>query len=107
MLAVGLLGLATIAAVVVSNGNPAVALTPCIAALLSGDLGFPAAAAMLVLLVLAWSLEIPGDAFAGNLVQTPLRAIGAVLFAKLNGVIPIDALVVSGSTSCWCCSRSS
>ncbi len=97
LLVVGSLGLATIAAVVMSNGSPAAALAPCLAAVLVWAIWtLPLRVPMLTLLLLAWTLEIPGDAFAGNIVSTPLRAIGAVLFAKLNGVIPVGALVFSG-----------
>jgi len=91
------LAFVTAAAAVVSDGNAAVALAPCIAALLVWSIWkFPLRLPMLVLLALAWVLEIPGDAFASGRVRTPLHAIGAVLFAKLNGIVPIDALVVSG-----------
>ncbi len=97
LLVVGLLGLATTAAVVVSNGSLAVALTPCLVALMVWAIWvLPLRVPLLTLLALSWTLEIPGDAFAGNVVQTPLRAIGAVLFAKLNGVVPVEALVFSG-----------
>ncbi|TMB26875.1 MAG: O-antigen ligase family protein [Deltaproteobacteria bacterium] len=96
-LLVGLLCLFTIAAVVVSNGNPAVALAPSLIAVLVGVIWvLPLRVPMLTLLALSWTLEIAGDAFASNLVQTPLRVVGTLLFAKLNLSIPVDALVVSG-----------
>jgi O-antigen ligase/polysaccharide polymerase Wzy-like membrane protein len=95
-LVVGLLGLATIAAVVVGNGNPAVALAPCILALLLwGVWVLPLRVPMLVLLVLSWTLEVTGDAFAMGKVQTPWHALGALLFSKLNLTLPVDALVFS------------
>ena len=46
---------------------------------------------MLTLLVLAWALEVPGDAFAAGLVKTPWRMVGALLFGKLNQTLPIRA----------------
>jgi hypothetical protein len=96
-LLVGLLCLFTIAAVVVSNGNAAVALAPCLIAVLVGAVWvLPLRVPMLALLALSWTVEIAGDAFASNLVQTPLRVVGTLLFAKLNLSIPVDALVVSG-----------
>lgn len=97
LLALALLSLATIAAVVVGNGSPAVALTPVLLALLLWALwAFPLRLPMLTLLALSWTLEISGDAFAGNHVQTPLHVVGTLLFAKLNLTIPVDALVFSG-----------
>jgi len=96
-LLVGMLCLSTIAAVVVSNGSPAVALAPCLVAVLVGVVWVvPLRVPMLTLLALSWTVEIAGDAFACNLVQTPLRVVGTLLFAKLNLSIPVDALVVSG-----------
>jgi O-Antigen ligase len=96
-LLVGLLCLLTVAAVVMGNGSPAVALAPCVIALLVGAVWvFPLRVPMLTLLALSWTLEIAGDAFGSNLVQTPLRVVGTLLFAKLNLSIPVDALVVSG-----------
>src|SRR6266478_1528640 len=96
-LVVGLLSLATVAAVVVGNGNPAVALAPCILALLLwGVWVLPLRVPMLALLVLSWTLEITGDAFANGKVQTPWHALGSLLFAKLNLSIPVDALMFCG-----------
>jgi len=51
---------------------------------------------MLTLLVLAWILEIEGDIFANNLVQTPLRKLGSLLFVKLNNTFAVPELVFSG-----------
>jgi len=96
-LLVGLLCLLTIAAAVVSNGNPAVALAPCLLALLVAAVWvFPLRVPMLTLLALSWMVEIAGDGFAQGLVKTPLQVVGTLLFSKLNLSIPVDALVVSG-----------
>jgi len=58
-----------------------VALAPCILALLLwGVWLLPLRVAMLVLLVLSWTLEVTGDAFAMGKVQTPWHALGAALF---------------------------
>jgi hypothetical protein len=97
LFAVGLLCLATIAAVVVGNGNLAVALAPCLIALLVWAIWvLPLRVPLLTLLLLSWTLEIAGDVFAGDRVQTPLRVVGTLLFGKLNVSIPVDALVFSG-----------
>ncbi len=97
VLAGGLLGLSTIAAIVVGNGSPAVALAPCLVVLLLWAIwALPLRVPMLALLLLSWTLEIAGDAFAGNVVQTPLHVVGTLLFAKLNLSLPVDALVFSG-----------
>jgi O-antigen ligase len=96
LLALGLLGVATIAAIMVGDGNPAIALGPCLVALLLWLLWvLPLRVPMLTLLALSWTLEIAGDAFAGEVVQTPLRLVGTLLFAKLNLTVPVDALVFS------------
>jgi hypothetical protein len=96
-LALALLSLATIAAVVLGNGSPAVALAPVLVALLLWAIwALPLRLAMLALLTLSWTTEVSGDAFASNLVQTPLRVVGTLLFTKLNLTIPIDSLVFSG-----------
>jgi O-Antigen ligase len=80
-----------------SNGDVAVALAPClIALLLWGICALPLRVPMLMLLALSWAVEIPGDAFAGERVHTPLHALGSLLFAKLNVTFPVDALVFSG-----------
>jgi len=98
LLFLGLLALLTVAAIVVGNGNPAVALAPCLIALVLWALWvLPLRAAMLTLLVLSWTLEIPGGDFsASSMVQMPQRVVGALLFTKLNGTIPVDSLVFSG-----------
>jgi O-antigen ligase len=97
LVVIALLGLATIAAVVVGNGNPAVALGPCLVALLLWVIwALPLRIPMLTLLLLSWTVEIAGDAFAGEVVQTPLQAVGSLLFAKLNLIVPVDALVFRG-----------
>jgi hypothetical protein len=97
LLVVGLLSLATLAAIVVGNGSPALALTPCLLALLVWAIWvLPLRIPMLTLLALAWTVEIAGDVFAENLVQTPLRLVGTLLFAKLNLTIPVDSLIFSG-----------
>ncbi len=51
---------------------------------------------MLVLLFLAWALEVPGDAFAFGLVETPWKLVGSLLWAKLNLTLPFSPLVMSG-----------
>ena len=96
-LLVGMLCLSTIAAAVVGNGSPAVALAPCLVAVLVGVVWVvPLRVPMLTLLALSWTVEIAGDVFACGLVHTPLRVVGTLLFAKLNLSIPVDALVFSG-----------
>jgi O-antigen ligase len=97
LLAFALLSLATIAAVVVGNGSPAVALAPVLIALLFWAIWvLPLRLAMLTLLALSWTLEITGDFYAENLVQTPRKVLGTLLFTKLNLTLPMDSLVFSG-----------
>jgi hypothetical protein len=93
---VAVLGLLTVAAVVVGNGNPAVALAPCLLALLLWAVWvLPLRVPMLALLALSWTLEISGDAFANDLAKTPWHSVGTLLFSKLNLTLPVDALVFS------------
>jgi len=97
LFAFGLLCLLTIAAVVMSNGNLAIALAPCLIALVLWAVwALPLRVPLLTLLLLSWTLEIAGDVFAGDKVKTPLRVVGTLLFAKLNVSIPVDALVFTG-----------
>jgi hypothetical protein len=92
-----LLAVATVAAVIVGNGNVAVALVPSALALVVWGAWFlPLRIPMMVLLFLAWALEVPGDAFAFGLVETPWKLLGSVLWAKLNLVLPFSPLVLSG-----------
>src|SRR5689334_18250546 len=89
--------LATVTAGLVGNGDLRLALVPPLLALLVClVLVLPLRVPMLTLLVLAWALEVPGDAFAGGLVQTPWKVLGALLFAKLNLTVPFSPLVMTG-----------
>jgi O-antigen ligase len=88
---------ATVGAVVVGNGNLAVALAPSALALVIWGVWFlPLRVPVLVLLFLAWALEVPGDAFANGLVETPWKLLGSLLWGKLNLVLPFSPLVLSG-----------
>ena len=96
-LVIGLLALLTVAAIRVGNGNIALALAPTLGAMLVLALCLlPLRVPMLLLLVLAWAIEAPGDAFANYLVMTPWRRVGELLWGKLNGVIPFSPLVFTG-----------
>jgi O-antigen ligase len=91
------LALATVVAVNVDNGSLVVALLPAFLLLLVWAVWVvPLRVPMLVLLVLAWALDAPGDAFAAGKVVTPWHDVGIVLWGKLNLTIPWSPLVVSG-----------
>ena len=97
VIGIGLLGVLTVAAAFVGHGDPWIALVPCMVGVpLYAFWHLPLRAALLTLLVFAWALEVPGDGFANGLVHTPWRHVGAVLFAKLNLSVPVDALILSG-----------
>jgi hypothetical protein len=97
LLVVGLLVLLTVVAIRVGEGNVALALAPSLVAMLLLALWLaPLRVPMLLLLVLAWVIEAPGDGFANYLVMTPWRRVGELLWGKLNNVIPISALVFTG-----------
>jgi O-antigen ligase len=94
-----LVGLAavTVAAVIVGNGNLALALTPAILAiLLFLVFVLPLRAPLLALLVMAWAIEAPGDAFAMDKIQTPWKIVGQLLWGKLSEVVPVSSLVIRG-----------
>jgi O-antigen ligase len=96
-LGVGVLVLLTVAAIRVGNGNIALALAPCLVAMLVLALCLlPLRVPMLVLLVLAWAIEAPGDFFASGQVKTPWKQVGELLWGKLNEVINFPPLVFTG-----------
>ncbi len=93
----GGLCLATVLALFEGNGNLFLALAPGLLVLLVAAICYlPLRGPVLVLLVLAWAVEAPGDAFGAGLFETPWKFVGQVLWGKLNGVVPVSALVVSG-----------
>jgi len=97
LLVIFLLVIATLGALIVGNGNLAIALVPSAIALVVWAAWFlPLRVPMLVLLFLAWALEVPGDAFACGRWVTPWMLVGSVLWAKLNLVVPLSPLVFSG-----------
>lgn len=97
LLVVGTLVLLTVAAIRVGAGNVALALAPSLVAVVVLALWLaPLRVPMLLLLVLAWAIEAPGDAFAAYLVKTPWRRMGEVLWGKLNGVVNFSPLVFTG-----------
>jgi len=97
VLLVGLLAFLTVAAIRVGDGNLGLALAPSLLAMLILALWLlPLRVPMLVLLAMAWAVEAPGDAFACDLLITPWRRVGAVLWGKLNDVVKFSPLVFSG-----------
>src|SRR5262249_8457271 len=97
LLAVGFLVLLTVWAIRVGEGSVALALAPCLGAMLVLALCYlPLRFPMLVLLVMSWAVEVPGDAFAMELVKTPWRGVGELLWGKLNDVIKFEPLVFTG-----------
>jgi hypothetical protein len=89
--------LATVAAVLGGNGNLAIALAPTLLALLVAAIWFlPLRVTLLVLLAASWAIEAPGDVFASGLLQTPWSMAGKLLWSKLNLVVPVSALVLTG-----------
>jgi O-antigen ligase len=91
------LAVATVGALIVGNGNLAVALAPSVLALVFWGIWFlPLRGPMLVLLFLSWALEVPGDSFAFGRLETPWKLLGHLLWGKLNLVLPLSPLVMSG-----------
>lgn len=96
-LAVLALALATVAALLVGNGDVRVALAPALVTLLVWAIWvLPLRVPMLVLLFLALTMETPADAFASGRVETPWAMVGSLLWAKLDLVIPVPGLVFTG-----------
>lgn len=94
---VGGLVVLTVALIRVGDGNLALALLPCLAAVLLLALWLlPLRVPMLTLLVMAWAIEAPGDAFSNGLITTPWKRVGEVLWGKLNNVVHLSPLVVTG-----------
>jgi hypothetical protein len=90
-------GLVTGYAAVAGDGDPAIALTPCLIALVLWGIGsLPLRVPMLALLALSWVVEVAGDAFAMELVETPLRTLGTFLFERLSLTFSRDALIFRG-----------
>jgi hypothetical protein len=91
------LSVATVAGIIVSDGNPVVALAPvgaigALYLLLNLPLRVPA----LGLIFLGLVLENPAETLASGLYKSPLWAIGWLINAHWNMVIPVKALVFSG-----------
>ena len=87
----------TVLALFVGNGNLGLALAPCLlVAAVWGACVLPLRHSLLTLLALAWLLDAPNDAFAAGKVALPWRQVGAVLWGKLNLLVPVPALVITG-----------
>jgi len=96
LMVVGLV-LLTTAAVVAGNGNLGLAFAPVMLVLLVAAIWvLPLRVPLLTLLVLAWGMEAPGDAFSNDRWDTPWRTVGALLWGKLNLTLPVSSLVFSG-----------
>jgi hypothetical protein len=96
-LVLGVLAVCTVVAVLVGSGNVAIAVAPCVLALLLAALWLtPLRITMVVLLGMSWAIESPTDVFADGRIHTPWEMLGRLLWSKLNLVIPFSPLVVSG-----------
>jgi O-antigen ligase len=94
---VGLVAAATIAAVILSDGNLVAAVAPVGAfGLLYLLWHLPMRYPVLVLLFLGLTLENPGDDTASGLWKSPLYPLGALLLAHWNLTFPVKALFFSG-----------
>src|ERR1700722_1340680 len=92
-----LVSAAAVAGIIVSNGNPIVALAPvgaigALYLLLNLPLRLPA----LGLLFFGLVLENPAEELASGLYKSPLWPVGWLITAHWNLVIPLKALVFSG-----------
>lgn len=87
---VALVALATTAAILVGNGDFAIA---CVPAVLWALWFLPLRASMVGLLAAAWIFDGPGSGFA---VPLPWEMVGKLLWTKLSLVFPVPRLVFSG-----------
>jgi O-antigen ligase len=93
----GALTLLTLAGIIGSNGNLAVALAPAaIFAILYAIAKIPLRYSALTLAMLALTLENPGEAPACGMWKSPLYTLGAMLLVHLNQTLPIKGLIFSG-----------
>lgn len=91
------LALATVLAILVGAGNLAIAVAPCLLALLLCALWLlPLRVTLMGLLAMSWAIESPTDVFADGRLHTPWEMVGRLLWSKLNLVIPFSPLVVTG-----------
>lgn len=89
--------LTSLAAVVYSNGNPAVATLPVAAAVLVVTVAnVPLRRSLLVLAFFVLILENPAEAPASGLWRSPLFPLGVALLSQLKNVVPVNALVFTG-----------
>jgi hypothetical protein len=97
VLLAAVLGVVTLAAIVFSNGNIAVALAPTFAFLFVYAIGrLPLRALWLGYIALVLVLDSPVEGFASDHYHSPFRPLAIILSAQLKTVIPIGALVMSG-----------
>jgi hypothetical protein len=92
-----ILAVATVGAVVVSDGNPAAALLPAAAILLLCLLArLPLRYPALALLFLGMVLESPGEVLASGRYKSPLYLVGMLFLGHINLVVPFKPLIFSG-----------
>lgn len=95
--AAGALGLVTLVATFVGDGNPALALAPLLLTLLLLAITqAPLRWSLLALAFLSMTLENPSEATASGLWRSPLYVVGALLLAHINVTIPVKAFIFSG-----------
>jgi len=91
------LGLLTLTAIVMGNGDVALAITPLLLSLLVLAVAkAPLRWSLLVLGFLCLTMENPTEAFAEGRWESPLAPLGALLLSHLNLTIPVKALIFSG-----------
>ncbi len=94
----GILIPATVAALLLGNGNPLVALAPILAfMLLYALIRLPLRVPVFALLAAGLMFEAPSDAMSDGKWESPWRIIGAVLFAQLKNTFSLGGLgILSG-----------
>ena len=92
---VGMMALATIATLLLSNGNLVAGLAPVgVAALLWAVWVAPLRTSLGITMLLGLAADRPGD--TDGFWSSPLAPLGGVLFHNLNHVVSVDALKFSG-----------
>ncbi|HET9157404.1 MAG TPA: hypothetical protein VFN91_12095, partial [Myxococcaceae bacterium] len=92
-----LLILMTVVMIRMTDGSLLMSVAPgALAILLAALWLLPLRVTMMVLLAAAWIIEAEGDVFADGVLETPWAVVGKILWGKLNLVLPVSALVITG-----------
>jgi len=97
LLALFILVLLTVVMIRVTDGSLVMSVAPGLLALLLAAVWvLPLRVTMMVLVAAGWVIEADGDIFADGVLVTPWAVLGKILWGKLNLLLPVSALVITG-----------